>query len=57
MKRGGDAGRIAAERRTFSAGDRRTQMNSNAIRGVAFVGFIVVFNILSYVFHWGWIVY
>jgi hypothetical protein len=32
-------------------------MNSNAIRGIAFIGFLVVFNVLSYVFHWGWIIY
>jgi hypothetical protein len=44
-------------RRTSAAEHREIEMNSNAIRGVAFVGFLVVFNVLSYVFHWGWIIY
>lgn len=32
-------------------------MNGNVIRGVAGIAFLIVFNVLSYVFHWGWIIY
>jgi hypothetical protein len=32
-------------------------VNSNLIRTGAFIGFLIVFNVLSYVFHWGWIIY
>lgn len=32
-------------------------MNEKALGTIAFVGFLVVFNICSYVFGWGWIIY
>jgi hypothetical protein len=28
-------------------------MDPRVLRGVAFIGFLIVFNVLSYYFHWG----
>jgi hypothetical protein len=32
-------------------------MSSKAIGTIVFVGAIVIFDVLSYVFDWGWILY